>query len=89
MAAISPIILFNRVLDAGIALAVLADAVGVGFVLFALIVAIEIKRSENLRAHGSSLAQTSAFPCHIAPETPQFAATCAICFFVAPVYKVC
>ena len=37
MAAISPIILFNRVLDAGIALAVLADAVGVGFVLFALI----------------------------------------------------
>lgn len=37
MAAISPIILFNRVLDAGIALAVLADAVAVGFVLFALI----------------------------------------------------
>lgn len=37
MAAISPIILFNRALDAGIALAVLADAVAVGFVLFALI----------------------------------------------------
>ena len=37
MAAISPIILFNRVLNAGIALAVLADALGVGTILFALI----------------------------------------------------
>ncbi len=37
MAAISPIILFNRVLDSGIALAVLANALAVGFVLFALI----------------------------------------------------
>ncbi len=37
MAAISPIILFNRVLNAGVALAVLADALGVGTILFALI----------------------------------------------------
>ena len=37
MAAISPIILFNRVLNAGIALAVLADVLGVGTILFALI----------------------------------------------------
>ena len=37
MAAISPIILFNRVLNAGIALAVLADALGLGTILFALI----------------------------------------------------
>ena len=37
MAAISPIILFNRVLNAGIGLAVLADALGVGTILFALI----------------------------------------------------
>ncbi|MCZ6677947.1 MAG: aquaporin [Candidatus Poribacteria bacterium] len=37
MAAISPIILFNQVLDSGIALAVLADALAVGFILFALI----------------------------------------------------
>ena len=37
MAAISPIILFNRVLDAGIGVAVLADALAVGFILFALI----------------------------------------------------
>ncbi len=37
MAAISPIILFNQILDAGIALAVLADALAVGFILFVLI----------------------------------------------------
>ena len=37
MAAISPIILFNRVLNSGIALAVLADALAVGTVLFVLI----------------------------------------------------
>ena len=37
MAAISPIILFNQVLNAGIALAVLADALSVGTILFALI----------------------------------------------------
>ena len=37
MAAISPIILFHQVLDAGIGLAVLADALAVGFILFALI----------------------------------------------------
>ena len=37
MAAISPVILFNRVLDSGIGIAVLADAVGVAWVLFALI----------------------------------------------------
>lgn len=37
MAAISPIILFHQVLEAGIGLAVLADALAVGFTLFALI----------------------------------------------------
>ncbi len=37
MAAISPIILFNQVLNAGNALAVLADALAVGTILFALI----------------------------------------------------
>ena len=37
MAAISPIILFHQILDAGIGLAVLADALAVGFILFALI----------------------------------------------------
>ena len=37
MAAISPVILFNRILDSGIGIAVLADAVGVAWVLFALI----------------------------------------------------
>jgi glycerol uptake facilitator-like aquaporin len=37
LAAISPIILFDQVLDSGIALAVLVDALAVGFVLFALI----------------------------------------------------
>jgi glycerol uptake facilitator-like aquaporin len=37
MAAISPIILFTQVLGADIALAVLADAIAVGFILFALI----------------------------------------------------
>lgn len=37
MAAISPIILFHQVLEAGIGMAVLADALAVGFILFALI----------------------------------------------------
>ena len=37
MAAISPVILFHQVLEAGIGLAVLADALAVGFILFALI----------------------------------------------------
>ena len=37
MAAISPIILFHQILEAGIGLAVLADALAVGFILFALI----------------------------------------------------
>lgn len=37
MAAVSPIILFNDVLKSGIAIAVLADAIAVGFILFALI----------------------------------------------------
>ena len=37
MAAISPIILFHQVLEAGIGLAVLADALAVGFILFALL----------------------------------------------------
>ena len=37
MAAISPIILFHQVLKAGIGMAVLADALAVGFILFALI----------------------------------------------------
>lgn len=37
MAAISPIILFHQVLEVGIGLAVLADALAVGFILFALI----------------------------------------------------
>ncbi len=37
IAAISPVILFNNVLEADIALTVLADAIAVGFVLFALI----------------------------------------------------
>ena len=37
MAAISPIILFHQALEAGIGLAVLADALAVGFILFALI----------------------------------------------------
>lgn len=37
MAAISPIILFHQALDAGIGMAVLADALAVGFILFALI----------------------------------------------------
>ncbi|MDA1190285.1 MAG: aquaporin [Candidatus Poribacteria bacterium] len=37
MAAISPIILFHQVLDAGIGVAVVADALAVGFILFALI----------------------------------------------------
>lgn len=37
MAAISPIILLNRVFDSGMAVAVLADGITVGFVLFALI----------------------------------------------------
>ena len=37
MAAISPIILFHQALEAGIGMAVLADALAVGFILFALI----------------------------------------------------
>jgi glycerol uptake facilitator-like aquaporin len=37
MAAISPVILFHDILKSGIALAVLADALAVGFILFALI----------------------------------------------------
>ena len=37
MAAISPLILFHQVLDTGIGLAVLADALAVGFILFVLI----------------------------------------------------
>merc|ERR1712100_934212 len=37
MASISPVILFNRVLDSGIGISVLADSVGVAWVLFALI----------------------------------------------------
>ena len=37
MAAISPIILFHQVIEAGIGIAVLADALAVGFILFALI----------------------------------------------------
>jgi len=37
IAAISPMILFNQVYGAGIAIAVLADALAVGFVLFALV----------------------------------------------------
>jgi len=37
LAAISPIILFNDIFNSGIALAVLADAIAVGFVLFVLI----------------------------------------------------
>ena len=37
MAAISPLILFHQVLEAGIGIAVLADALAVGFILFALI----------------------------------------------------
>lgn len=37
MAAISPIILFHQVLEAGIGMAVLADALAVGFILFVLI----------------------------------------------------
>lgn len=35
IAAISPIILFNNVFNSGIAIAVVADALAVGFVLFA------------------------------------------------------
>ena len=37
MAAISPIILFHQTLQSSIGLAVLADAVAVGWILFALI----------------------------------------------------
>lgn len=37
MAAISPIILFTEIIGTGIAIAVLADAIAVGFILFALI----------------------------------------------------
>ena len=37
MAAISPIILFHQALEAGIGMAILADALAVGFILFALI----------------------------------------------------
>jgi glycerol uptake facilitator-like aquaporin len=37
MAAISPIILFDQILNAGLAIAVIADALAVGFILFALI----------------------------------------------------
>jgi len=37
MAAISPIILFDEILDSGLSIAVIADALAVGFILFALI----------------------------------------------------
>jgi glycerol uptake facilitator-like aquaporin len=37
LAAISPIILFNNILEASIDIAVIADAIAVGFILFALI----------------------------------------------------
>ncbi len=37
IAAISPVILFNRILNAEMAIAVLADALAVGFILYALI----------------------------------------------------
>ena len=37
VAAISPVILFHDVLKSGIALVVLADAIAVGFILFAII----------------------------------------------------
>lgn len=37
LAAISPVILFHDILNSGISLAVLADALAVGFILFALI----------------------------------------------------
>ncbi len=41
MAAVSPVILFNKILNAGIGIAVLADAMAVAWVLFALISAFE------------------------------------------------
>jgi len=41
MVAVSPIILFNKILNAGIGIAVLADAVAVAWVLFALISVFE------------------------------------------------
>ena len=37
LSAVSPIILFDQVLESGIAIAVLADSLAVGFVLFGLI----------------------------------------------------
>ena len=47
MAAISPVILFNRVLDSGIGIAVLADAVGVAWVLFALISVRRVRKAKT------------------------------------------